>query len=782
MKNFKYTKPEKIEEASKLKAEGGRIIAGGTDLLGEMKDEIVAHAPETLIDIKKISDINGITENENTIKIGALTRLSEIAESETVKRAAPMVAEAAYSVATPGIRNIGTIGGNICQNVRCWFYRYPHEIGGRLDCMRKGGHECFAIRGDSRYHSVFGGMKTETTPCTVGCPNDTDIPGYFELLRNKDFDGAARLFMAVNPMPMVTSRVCAHPCEEKCNRNTTDEPVKVHCVERFIGDYIRENANKFYNAPLKESGKKIAVVGAGPAGLTAAYFLRKEGNAVDVIDKMEEAGGLLTYALPAYRMPKEIVRELIENLTSMGIVFKMKTEIGVDILAEQLEADYDQVFFATGAWKRPVLGFDGEEFTEFGLDFLVEVNKWLNQKTRENVLVVGGGNVAMDVAITAKRLGAKSVKMASLECEADMPASKEEIARAKEEGIELLPSYGVSKAIYEGDKVIGMELVRCSSVYDEHNSFNPQYDDSEKLRIDADSILMCAGQRVDLSFLQDKLDIAVDRGKISVDPETQATSRKGVFAAGDMASGPSTVVAAIKGGRNAAEAINKEYNLGCCGKKATGFIHLDTEGILNDKGVSERELSIEDRALDKEDSMTLPWEEIEKEAKRCMNCGCYAVDPSDIAPTLVALEATIVTNTREIPAEEFFCSTLKTCDFLAEGEFVTAVAIPKVKGATMHYDKFRLRDAIDFAMVSLASVYGVSGTTIDRAKLVLGGVAPIPIRATEAERFLIGKTINVKTAEEAADIALADADPFANNRYKINEIKAIIVDSILRLQ
>jgi len=782
MKDFRYFRAESMEEASGLKAEGAAVMAGGTDMLGGLKDEILADPPQKIVDIRKIPGLEGISEKDGKLFIGALTHLSKIAESEIIKKNAPMLGEAAHSVATPNIRNIATIGGNICQDVRCWFYRYPNEIGGRLDCMRKGGHECFAVRGDNRYHSIFGGMKVCTTPCQEGCPNSTDIPGYLELLRKKDFDGAARKFMEVNPMPMVTSRVCAHPCEEKCNRNSTDEPVKIHCIERFIGDYIRENPEKFYAAPSAESGKKIVVVGSGPAGLAAAYYLRKAGSSVTVIDKMEEAGGLLMYALPSYRMPREIVRELVGNLEGMGIVFRMKTEVGKDIMPAQLEQEFDSVFYATGAWKRPVLGFDGEEFTEFGLQFLIEVGQWLNKKDRNDVLVVGGGNVAMDVAITAKRLGAKRVIMACLESEPEMPASKEEIARAREEGIEIKPSYGVSKALYENGRVTGMELVRCSSVFDAEHHFHPTYDRSEKLLVDADSILMCAGQQVDLSFLQDQYDIAVSHGRIAVDSETQATSRGRIFAAGDMASGPSTVVAAIRGGRNAAEHINRGYGFNVSGEKEFAFLHVDPEGTANTEAVKEKELSVSERSLDKEDSSTLPWEEIEKESRRCLNCGCYAVDPSDMAPALIAMDAVIYTNKRSFAAEEFFCSTLKTCEMLDKDEIVTSIEVPEQRDAEAHYDKFRLRDAVDFAMVSLASVYRTENGIIKSARLVMGGAAPIPIRAREAEDCLNGKAVSVENARKAAQAALKDAVPFEKNRYKVNEIEEFITASVMRLQ
>jgi len=780
MKDFNYEIAHSIEEAAKLKSPKTSYISGGTDVLGVLKDEVLANPPETLIDLKGIENLKGITESDQKLSIGATTTLSELTENQAVQKYFPMLAEAAHSVATPNIRNVATVGGNICQNVRCWFYRYPNEVGGLLNCMRKGGSECFAIRGDNRNHSIFGGVKMSSTPCTLGCVNATEMPVYFELLREGKIDAACWKFMEVNPMPMVTSRVCAHLCETNCNRNATDEAVKIHSIERYIGDHIRKHPEKFYNNPLKETGHKIAVIGAGPAGLTAAYFLRQEGNTVEVIDKMEEPGGLLTYALPSYRMPKEMIQELVTNLKNMGIVFTQNVEIGKDITVQELENNYDKVIYATGAWKRPVLGFDGEEFTEFGLDFLVEVNQWLTKKERNDVLVIGGGNVAMDVAITAKRLGAKRVRMACLECEDEMPASVEEIARAREEGIEIMPSYGVSKAIYEDGKVIGMELKRCICLRNADNHFDPQYDESERLQIEADSILMCAGQQVDLSFLNEEYEIAIERGTIQVDPETQKTSREGIFAAGDMTTGPSTVVASIRGGRNAAEKINKEYGLGCCRNESLDILHVDTEGIKNPIAVQEKELSVEERNLDKEDSQTLSWEEIETEVRRCMNCGCYCVDPSDIAPVLIALKANIITNERTIPAETFFCSTAITSDYLHREELVTTIDIPIVEGGVMHYDKFRLRNALDFAIVSLASVFAVVDGIVKEARLVMGGVAPLPRRAHQVEAFLLNKEITESLAEEAAELAVKDATPFEKNQYKVVEIKHLITQAILR--
>ena len=783
MKYFEHESAATFDEAVSLLKESPKgktvVMAGGSDLIGVLKEQILEDYPEKVVDLKTVRGGEYIKQDGDTIEIGALTKLCDIVKSDLLNEKAPVLSQAARSVATPLIRNVATMGGNICQDVRCWFYRYPHGIGGRMDCMRKGGKECYAVMGDNRYHSIFGGMKVHTTPCSVQCPANTDIPAYMERLRQGDVEGAAHILMEANPIPMITSRVCAHTCQEQCNRCGSDESVSIHGVERYVGDYILEHPDTFYRAPETETGHKVALVGAGPAGLSAAYYLRKAGHDVTVFDKMEEPGGMLTYAIPNYRLPKSYVKQVAAAYEKMGIRFRLGCCLGEDIQAEDLEKEYDNVFYATGAWKRPVLGFDGEEFTEFGLQFLMEVNQWMNKKDRRHVLVVGGGNVAMDVAITARRLGAESVTLACLESEPEMPASREEIARAREEGIEIMPSYGVSKAIYEGSQVTGMELMRCTSVKDENGRFNPRYDREETLRVSADSILMAAGQKVDLSFLGDKYGLALERGLIQVDKDTQATSKSGIYAGGDATTGPATVIQGVRSGRNAEEAINRGYAVMPERRREDKFIHLDTAGVKEEHAVKDKELSAAERALDKEDSFTLTGEEAAREAGRCMNCGCYSVNASDISPVLILLDARIVTTKKTVRAADFFTTRLKAADMLDTDELVTAVRFRVPEGYTTAYDKFRVREAVDFAIVSLAYAYRMKDGLIEDARIVLGGVAPVPMERKKVEAFLAGRKPDEALAEAAAELAVEGTAAMANNSYKIQEVRALIKKMIL---
>lgn len=783
MKYFEHESAATFDEAVSLLKESPKgktvVMAGGSDLIGVLKEQILEDYPEKVVDLKTVRGGEYIKQDGDTIEIGALTKLCDIVKSDLLNEKAPVLSQAARSVATPLIRNVATMGGNICQDVRCWFYRYPHGIGGRMDCMRKGGKECYAVMGDNRYHSIFGGMKVHTTPCSVQCPANTDIPAYMERLREGDVEGAAHILMEANPIPMITSRVCAHTCQEQCNRCGSDESVSIHGVERYVGDYILEHPDTFYRAPETETGHKVALVGAGPAGLSAAYYLRKAGHDVTVFDKMEEPGGMLTYAIPNYRLPKSYVKQVAAAYEKMGIRFRLGCCLGEDIQAEDLEKEYDNVFYATGAWKRPVLGFDGEEFTEFGLQFLMEVNQWMNKKDRRHVLVVGGGNVAMDVAITARRLGAESVTLACLESEPEMPASREEIARAREEGIEIMPSYGVSKAIYEGSQVTGMELMRCTSVKDENGRFNPRYDREGTLRVSADSILMAAGQKVDLSFLGDKYGLALERGLIQVDKDTQATSKSGIYAGGDATTGPATVIQGVRSGRNAAEAINRGYAVMPERRREDKFIHFDTAGVKEEHAVKDKELSAAERALDKEDSFTLTGEEAAREAGRCMNCGCYSVNASDISPVLILLDARIVTTKKTVRAADFFTTRLKAADMLDTDELVTAVRFRVPEGYTTAYDKFRVREAVDFAIVSLAYAYRMKDGLIEDARIVLGGVAPVPMERKKVEAFLAGRKPDEALAEAAAELAVEGTAAMANNSYKIQEVRALIKKMIL---
>lgn len=788
MKRFDHISAGSYEEASRIVREGhGTIdpIAGGTDLLGTYKDRLLTTYPEAVVSIKNIPGSAYVEERGDVIAIGAGSTLKALQDNELLKQYAPAVAEAAHSVASPIIRSTATIGGNVCQDVRCWYYRYPHNIGGRLNCRRKGGDTCYAIAGENRYHSIFGGMSTGgCSSCQHQCPAGTDISGYMAKIREGDWDGAARIFFRYNPMPMMTSRICPHLCTDSCNQRIYGESVNIPGVERTLGDYILARKEEYYAAPVNATGKKCAVIGAGPGGLTAAYYLRRAGHEVTVYDAHEKAGGVLRYGIPHYRLPKAIVDEFCDALEHiMGIRFVMNTKVGEDITVEEIREQNDAVYFGTGAWSQPVLGLDGENLTSFGLNFLEEVNTYLQKAIGEEVLVCGGGNVAMDVALTSKRLGAKKVKLICLEQRHEMPADESEILMAEEEGVEISNGWGLGRVVTdESGKVIGLEAKRCLAVRDENGRFHPSYDEKDIMVVPSDFIILATGQRVDISFLGEKLgeQLRTARGLIDADTESGKTKQEGFYAGGDAVTGPNLAIRAIRSGRGAAMSMNRDLGVEQEAPEAEKkFTHFHVEGIEATKQNKLYEKPAAERTLTQEDRISMDQETALKEAQRCLHCACYAVNPSDITPVLVMLDARIQTTERLIPAKDLFTQKLTVQQVLHEGELVTEICVPKCDGE-MHYDKRRVRDAIDFAIVSLANRIQVEDGVVKDARLVFGGVAPVPYELPRVEEYLAGKKLDREVAREAARIALEDATPMGQNEYKVFMARDIVYQAVCR--
>jgi len=790
MKSFKHVNAETVDEAVKsLKNNRGRakLIAGGTDLLSTLKDKILPAYPETIVNIKTIPKLNYISEDADGLKIGALAKLEEIAQSPVVKGKYKILAEAAEAVATPQIRRMGTIGGNLCQDVRCWYYRYPHSVGGRILCYLKGGKGCYALTRENQYHSIFGGLRDTSPPCSSACPGGVDIPSYLSQIREGDLSRAARTLLKTNPIPSVTGRVCPHFCEQDCNRGDFDESVSVRDIERFMGDYILDNADEIIKAPKTGSGKSVAIIGSGPAGLSAAYYLRMSGHRVTVFDKMEEAGGMLAYVIPAYRLPKDIVRRAVKAIENTGVEFKCKVDVGKDVTLDELKRDFDSVFIANGAWNPVSIGLEGEESTRFGMEFLANINLGVKEVPGKKVLVIGGGNAAVDVAVSALRLGAEEATMVCLESPEEMPALPWEIELAVEQGVKLMTSWGPHRVLKSGGKVRGMELVRCTSVFDEQGCFAPIYDKAVKETVEADQIMMAVGYATDFSFIKSGSPLKVEHGLIAVAPETQATKVPSVFAGGSVTHGPATVIEAIASGRRAAAAMDV-YLKGAAAKAededkkaAKPFLKFNSDYLKRTGRVEMPELPVAERSIAVEDALGLSLGEIEGEANRCFNCGCVSVHPSDMGVVLAALGAQVEiagpASTRTVPIEEFFGSLR---NILGADEMVTEIRVPPPPdGARQIFIKFRLRESVDFPIVSVASVITVGGGVCRDAKIVLGAVAPAPVRATMAEQAIRGEAINAKTAEAASEAAITGALPLNMNAYKVEITKTLVKRAIL---
>jgi NADPH-dependent glutamate synthase beta subunit-like oxidoreductase/CO/xanthine dehydrogenase FAD-binding subunit len=781
---FKYIPADSLQTAEALLKEyEGRaaVIAGGTDLLGSLKDAVHSDPPQVLIGLKPVKDLSYVTLEPAGVRIGALTTLNDIAKDPAIRQTFPLLAQAAASVASPQIRNVATIAGNLCQEPRCWYYRNPDNT---FDCLRKGGRWCDALFAENRYHSIFGGMCVSAAPCQAGCPIHNDIPAYMAKLRDGRVEEAVEILLRTNPLAPVMGRVCSHYCEEECNRSDYDEPVSIRSVERYLGDYALQHVDTFYPAPGVASGKSVAIVGAGPAGLTAAYFLRQQGHAVTVYDRMPEGGGMLTYSIPAYRLPKAVVRAQVSALENMGIQFELGACIGLDGLTLQdLRARYDSVFLATGLWNGKKLRLEKGELLDSGLEFLIDVQTGKEKPVGQRVLVIGGGSVAVDVAITARRLGAQQVSMACLESLDIMPAIPDDITQAHEEGITILPSWGPQRVVEQDGKLVGMELVRCASVFDKEGRFAPVFDTEVKTVVEVDQVLVAIGQAADLTYAGPALQ--TQRGMIVAEKDTAATSLEGVFAGGDVTGQAATVVQAMAAGKRAADAIDA-YLAGAQGHGApnsTGKhpLIINKAALANSWRVAAPLQPVSQRTLCGEDSQTLAPQAIQEETLRCANCGCVAVNASDLAPALIALDARVKTTQRTLAAADLFAAAENKTTVLAGDELIKEIWIPAPPPETRQcYLKFRTRNAIDFPIVSVAFYAMLRDGRFHDARVVLGAVAPVPLRLSAVEKLLEDRASSETLANEAASLAVSHAQPLARNKAKVEIVKALVARAIQR--
>jgi NADPH-dependent glutamate synthase beta subunit-like oxidoreductase/CO/xanthine dehydrogenase FAD-binding subunit len=782
MKAFEFLDAATLDGAAELLAEKGdgvKAIAGGTDALGTLKDRVHKDYPALIVNLKTIAGLDYIRPEGDEVAIGSLTRLHTLEKDPALKATYPALAAAAAAVASPQLRNMGTVGGNLCQEPRCWYYRYPGDF---FDCMRKGGSHCNALTGENQFHSVFGSVAVSARPCSSNCPGTVDIPSYMAKLRAGDVAAAARILLEQNPLPAVTGRVCPHYCEQNCNRDLYDEAVSVRSAERLLGDYVLDHMDEVL-PPVVASAAPVAVLGAGPAGLSCAYYVRRAGHPVTVFEKMPEAGGMLRYAIPAYRLPAAIVRRQVEMLERLGVEFRFETEVGRHVSLDELRAQYAAVFTAPGAWGQPALGLEGEELLTPGLPFLAQVKDGLRTKPGDRVVVIGGGNVAVDVALTVKRLGAADVTMLCLECEEEMPALSWELEQARAEGVMVEPSWGPSRILTTDGRLSGLEVVRCSCVFDTQHRFAPQFDQDVRTTIAADQVFLAIGQRAELAQIDTRGELRQGGAWVGAEADTQATVLPGVFAGGDAASGPSTVIAAIAAGRKAARSI--VAHLGqmavTSGESGCGGLNTFNADYLGRVARAEADhIADSERSLDSEDSLGLSWTQVESEANRCFNCGCVAVSPSDLAPALVALGASVKTTRRLVPAEEFFCATRKGSTSLEAGELIEEVRLPALPaGSRQAFLKFRIRKSIDFPIVDVAVMVRLEEEKVTEARIVLGAVAPMPLRAARAETYLTGRELSEKTALEAARIAVAECIPLNRNQYKVDVLRAFVRRALL---
>ncbi|HRU40374.1 MAG TPA: FAD-dependent oxidoreductase, partial [Candidatus Diapherotrites archaeon] len=393
-------------------------------------------------------------------------------------------------------------------------------------------------------------------PCVNACPGHTDCQGYVGLVANRQYDEAIKLVKEVIPLPASIGRVCPHPCETACRRTNVEEPIAIADIKRFIGDIDIYNGTYF--PEIKEpTGKSVAVIGSGPAGISCAYFLAAKGHKVVLYEDKPFPGGMLRYGIPQYRLPKELLDAEINTLVKMGVDIKCNVKLGEDITLAYLKKTYDAVFIAIGAWASMNMGCTGEDMEGVmgGIEFLRKATLAEPIYLGQSVLVIGGGNTAMDVARTAVRLGAEHVQVLYRRTRAEMPAEDVEIEEAEEEGVEF--TYLVAPIeIIEGNGRV--KAVRCQRMKlgapDKSGRRSPEPIPGDEVTIPADLVISAIGQRVNAESVKE-LELT-KKGAIAANANTFETSMPGVFAGGEAVTGPKIAIEAIAQGKNAASVID----------------------------------------------------------------------------------------------------------------------------------------------------------------------------------------------------------------------------------
>ncbi|MFX1321425.1 MAG: FAD-dependent oxidoreductase [Promethearchaeota archaeon] len=490
---------------------------------------------------------------------------------------------------------------------------------------------------------LWAEREKQLVPCRETCPLGIDVPRYIRLIAEKKYAEAAAVVREKTPFPSVLGRVCFHDCELECRRNQLNDPIAICALKRFAMDHDSELwKSKISIQP--STGKKVAVVGSGPSGLTATYYLKRLGHSVTVFETNSYIGGMLRIGIPEYRLPRAVLQKDLDHILSLGIDIQTNKIIGEHLSFNDLiEKGFDATFLAIGTQNTKKLNVEGSNLPNilWGLDFLKKVNLGEEVKVTDNVIVIGGGNVAVDVALTAKRLGAKEVQLICLECREEMPAHEWEIQKAIDEGIALNCSWGPKRIIDMDGKVSEVEFIHCDSVFDDNNLFNPIFNETNTKSIKTDMIIMAIGQIPDFSLLgsENKIKISPE-GLIQTKEGTLETSISGIFAGGEVVSSPSSVVDAIEMGRKAAISIDKF--LGGNGEIDDYFIDKDVpnpllgrdDNFFDKKRVQMPLLSLEKRQTSfNEIELGFDEDLAMEEANRCLRCDLrFEISPVILPP------------------------------------------------------------------------------------------------------------------------------------------------------
>ena len=478
-----------------------------------------------------------------------------------------------------------------------------------------------------------------TSPCKTACPAHIAVQGYIRLASQGKYKEALALIKKENPFPAVCGRICPHGCESECTRGEIDEPIAIDEIKKFIAD--KELDGTFRFVPEKKhdySDKKIAVIGAGPAGLSCAYYLAVEGYEVTVFEKQEKLGGMLTLGIPAFRLEKAVVEAEIDVLRDLGVQFKTGVEVGKDVTLDELRAqDYKGFYVAIGAQGGRSLGIEGEDAKGVvaGVDFLRDVNLGKEVKLSGDTIVIGGGNVAIDVARTAIRTGSANVSMFCLESREEMPALDEEIEETLKENIAIENGWGPKRIVVENGKVVGVEFKKCTRVFDENGKFSPLYDEENTKIVKAENVLLSIGQSIVWGNLLDGTAVELNRNQTAkADALTYQTAQPDVFVGGDAYTGPKFAINAIAAGKEAAISLHRFVQPGqslTLGRDRREYHAFDKKNVLLDIGFDttpRQKIGHNPEAAHsfQDDRITFTEEQMKKETSRCLGCGAAKVD------------------------------------------------------------------------------------------------------------------------------------------------------------
>ena len=487
---------------------------------------------------------------------------------------------------------------------------------------------------------------TGTAPCKTACPAHIGIQGYLQLAKEGRYEDALALIKKDNPLPAVCGHVCNRRCEDACTRGTIDEAVAIDEVKRFIAERDLNAETRFIpkkTIPSLKGGfeEKIAIIGAGPAGLSCAYFLALTGYKPTIFEKNAEPGGMLRYGIPSYKLEKDLLAAEIDVIRQLGVEIRCGVEIGKDVTIEDLrEQGYKGFYAAIGCQRGRKPGISGEnaEGAYTAVDFLRKAGAKESFALEGDVVVVGGGNVAIDAARISSRCTDAKISMFCLEAREKMPASNEEIEEALEEGIELNCGWGPKEVLEENGHVSGVVFKKCTRVFDAQGRFSPEYDENDTVTIPCRHVIFSVGQAIDWGHMLDNLHVELrPNGGALANKLTYQTSEPDIFVGGDVYTGPKFAIDAIAAGREGAISLHRYVHEHCTltiGRNRRDFIELDKENIkVETYDSSSRQIppkaDVKEQAKTFRDlSQSLTEEQVKKETSRCLSCGASVVDPN----------------------------------------------------------------------------------------------------------------------------------------------------------